>query len=122
MMYIRYLLRNVSSTVNFVDLLKKYIEDQGNATLEGKNLDIEKLLEVNPQKKIPPILDRVYQHVFTSTYLLANLLDTSYPPADMLYSGEMSKQGPNGHVEWGKLEEAKQEEPAKETKKKGKKR
>ena len=47
-------------------------EVEGIATLEGKNSDIEKLLEVNPKTKIPLLLNRVYQKVFTSTYLLAN--------------------------------------------------
>lgn len=85
-------------------------EVEGIATIEGKNPDIEKLLEVNPKTKIPLLLNRVYQQVFTSTYLLANLLDTSYPPADMLSTGEMNKPSANGHVEWGSKEETKTEE------------
>ena len=95
-------------------------EVEGLATLEGKNPDIEKLLEIGPKKKIPQLLNRVYQRVFTSTYLLANLLDTSYPPPDMLSMGEMNKKGPNGHVEWGKIEEQTEEENGKDAKKKGK--
>ena len=96
-------------------------EVEGLATLEGKNPDIEKLLEISPKKKIPQLLTRVYQRVFTSTYLLANLLDTSYPPPDMLSTGETNKKGPNGHVEWGKIEEGNEEnEKGKDAKKKGK--
>ena len=95
-------------------------EVEGIATIEGKNPDIEKLLEINPKTKIPPLLDRVYQRVFTSTYLMANLLDTTYPPADMLTTGEKDKKAPNGHVEWGKIEEAKEEEKTEDTKKKAK--
>ena len=95
-------------------------EIEGIATLEGKNPAIEKLLEVNPKKKIPLLLNRIYQRVFTSTYLLANLLDTSYPPPDMLSSGEMKKQGTEGHVEWEGKEETKTEEKPKGKKKKAK--
>ena len=95
-------------------------EVEGIATIEGKNPDIDKLLEINPKTKIPLLLNRVYQRVFTSTYLLANLLDTSYPPADMLTTGETNKQGPNGHVEWGDKEETKTKEKPDEKKKKGK--
>lgn len=92
-------------------------EVEGIATLEGKNPDIEKLLEVNQKTKMPPLLNRVYQWVFTSTYLLANLLDTSYPPPDMLSTGEMNKTSANGHVEWGGKEETKPEKKPQEKKK-----
>jgi len=85
-------------------------EVEGIVTIEGKNPDIDKLLEVNPKNKIPLLLNRVYQSVFTSTYLLANLLDTSYPPPDMLSSGELNKKGAEGHVEWEGKEETKTEE------------
>jgi hypothetical protein len=93
-------------------------EVEGIVTVEGKNPDIEKLLEVTTEKKIPLLLNRVYQDVFTSTYLLANLMDTSYPPPDMLSSGEMNKKGSNGHVEWEGKEEAKPAEKPKQPKKK----
>lgn len=92
-------------------------EVEGIATIDGKNPDIEKLLEINPKTKIPLLLNRVYHEVFTSTYLLANLLDTSYPPPDMLSPEEKNKQNPNGHVEWGSTEETKPEEKTAETKK-----
>ena len=94
-------------------------EVEGLATMEGKNPDIEKLLEVNPETKIPLLLHRVYQHVFTSTFLLATLLGTSYPPPDLLFSGERNKAGAEGHVEWKEKEEKeKANEEAEEVKKK----
>ncbi|MDG6223444.1 MAG: hypothetical protein QCH99_09315 [Candidatus Bathyarchaeota archaeon] len=96
-------------------------EVEGLATLEGKNPDIDKLLEVNPKTRIPLLLNRVYQQVFTSTYLMANILDTSYPPPDMLAAGELNSSGVNGNVELGNNEEAPAEKP-KEKKKKSKKR
>jgi len=93
-------------------------EVEGIVTLEGKTPAIEKLLEVNPENKIPLLLKRVYQSVFTSTYLLATLLDTSYPPPDMLSSGELNKKGAEGHVEWEGKEETKAAEKPKQKKKK----
>jgi len=93
-------------------------EVEGIVTIEGKNPDIDKLLEVNPKNKIPLLLNRVYQSVFTSTFLLATLLDTSYPPPDMLSSGELNKNGADGHVEWEGKEETKTEEKPTQTKKK----
>ncbi len=92
-------------------------EVEGIVTLEGKNPEIDKMLEVNPKKKIPLLLQRVYQNVFTSTYVLATLLDTSYPPPDILYSGELNKSGAEGHVEWEGKEEKKTEENPNEKKK-----
>jgi hypothetical protein len=92
-------------------------EVEGLATLEGKNPDIDKMLEVTTERKIPLLLNRVYQSVFTSTYLLAQMMDTSYPPPDMLSSGEMNKNGSEGRVEWGGKEEANEAEKPEQTKK-----
>jgi len=92
-------------------------EVEGLATLEGKNPDIEKLLEVNPKTKIPLLLHRVYQRVFMSTFLLATLLGTSYPPPDLLFSGEMNKAGTEGSVEWKEKEEKEKIEEKPEEKK-----
>lgn len=93
-------------------------EVEGIVTLEGKTPAIDKLLEVNPENKIPLLLNRVYQSVFTSTYLLATVLDTSYPPPDMLSSGGLNKKGAEGHVEWEGKEETKAAEKPKQKKKK----
>jgi len=53
--------------------------------LQGNEQDISKRLEINPKTKIPQILFTVYQHVFNSIYLLSSLLDTPYPPPDLLH-------------------------------------
>jgi hypothetical protein len=68
-------------------------EVEGVATLSGSNPAIEKLLEVDPKTKIPSLLHRVYQRVFTTTFLLATILDTPYPPPNLLFSGEMNRSG-----------------------------
>lgn len=57
----------------------------GSVTLEGKPADVKKKLEVNPKTKIPQILFTVYQHVFNSIYMLSSVLNTPYPPPDLLH-------------------------------------
>jgi hypothetical protein len=54
-------------------------------TIEGSAEDIRKRLEVNPKTKIPQILFTVYQHVFSSIYVLSSVLSTPYPPPDLLH-------------------------------------
>ena len=50
--------------------------------------DLEKMLEIDPETKVPYILNIVYQHVFTSIYLLSTILNAPYPPPDLLYTKE----------------------------------
>jgi hypothetical protein len=57
----------------------------GSVTLDGKPADVKKKLEVNPSTKIPQILFTVYQHVFNSIYMLSSILNTPYPPPDLLH-------------------------------------
>jgi hypothetical protein len=57
----------------------------GTLTLEGDSLEINKKLEVNPKTRIPQILFTVYQHIFSSIYLLSSVLDAPYPPPDLLH-------------------------------------
>jgi len=57
----------------------------GTVTLEGATADVQKKLEANPKTKIPQILFTVYQHVFNSIYILASIINTPYPPPDLLH-------------------------------------
>lgn len=96
-------------TVNTKPSVAKF-EVEGMATLEGKNPDIERLLDVDPKTKIPLLLHRVYQRVFTSTFVLATLIGTSYPPPDLLFSGRMNRPSSEGPVDWREKAEEKSEE------------
>lgn len=62
----------------------KYIID-GTVTLDGPPTEIKKKLEPNPKTKIPQILFTVYQLVFNAIYMLAGVLNTPYPPPDLLH-------------------------------------
>jgi len=95
-------------------------EVEGMAILEGNNPAIERLLEADPKTKVPLLLHRVYQRVFTSTFLLATLLDAPYPPPDLLFSGEMGKgslEGPAKLEQRGEKVEGKSEEKGEPAKK-----
>lgn len=63
-------------------------EVEGIAALDGKDADINKMLEVDPETQIPFVFQRVYQHVFMSMYLLATLIDAPCPPPNLLFSGQ----------------------------------
>jgi hypothetical protein len=54
--------------------------------MTGKDEDIRKMLEIDPDTKVPYVLPRVYQHAFTAMYLLSTILNTPPPPQDLLNS------------------------------------
>jgi len=63
-------------------------EVDGVAMLEGKDEEIRKMLEINPETQIPFVFQRVYQNIFMSMYLLATLIDAPYPPPNLLHSSQ----------------------------------
>jgi hypothetical protein len=75
---------NFSLLISTKPNIVKY-STRGSVTLEGSAGDIQKKLEANPKTKIPQILFTVYQHVFNSIYILASILNTPYPPPDLLH-------------------------------------
>lgn len=62
-------------------------EVEGIATLTGKDTEIDKMLEVDPETKVPYVFQKVYQHAFTAMYLLSTILNAPAPPHDLLPSG-----------------------------------
>lgn len=63
---------------------------EGLATLVGKEEELGKMLEIDPENKIPRVLERIYQHVFTSIYLLSTVMDSPHPPADLFNSSKQA--------------------------------
>ena len=61
-------------------------EVEGTATLTGKDVEITKMLEVDPETKVPYVFQRVYQHAFTAMYLMSTILNAPPPPQDLLFS------------------------------------
>lgn len=76
-------------------------EVEGTATLTGKDADISKMLEVDPETKVPYVFQRIYQQAFTAMYLLSTILNAPPPPQDLLFGGrsEASAEGINVDVE-----------------------
>jgi hypothetical protein len=70
-------------------------EIEGVATLAGKDEDIRRMLEVDPETKVPHLLPRVYQYAFTAMYLMSTVLNTPPPPQDLLgsHQPEVAVQG-----------------------------
>ncbi len=68
------------------------LEVGGKVTLTGKDVDVRKMLDVDPETKMPMVLPRIYQYAFTAMYLLATVLDAPPPPHDLLYSGREGTQ------------------------------
>lgn len=61
-------------------------EVEGTATLTGKDAEINKMLEADPETKVPYVFQRVYQYAFTAMYLLSTILNAPPPPYDLLFS------------------------------------
>jgi hypothetical protein len=61
-------------------------EVEGTATLSGKDVEISKMLEVDPETKVPYVFQRVYQYAFTAMYLMSTILNAPPPPQDLLFS------------------------------------
>ena len=60
-------------------------EVEGTATLTGKDAELNKMLEVDPETKVPYVFQRIYQYAFTAMYLLSTILNAPPPPQDLLF-------------------------------------
>jgi len=61
-------------------------EVEGTATLMGKDSEINRMLGVDPDTKVPYVFQRVYQYAFTAMYVLSSILNAPSPPHDLLFS------------------------------------
>jgi len=73
----------------------------GTATLTGKDADIQKMLEVDPENKMPLLFQRIYQFVFTGMYLMSAIMNTPPPPNDLLHSDKQAAPVEGVSVEMG---------------------
>jgi len=60
-------------------------EVEGTATLTGKDTEISKMLEVDPETKVPYVFQKIYQYVFSAMYLLSTVLNAPQPPYNLLF-------------------------------------
>jgi len=59
-------------------------EIEGTATITGKDAEIKKMLEVDPETKVPYVFQSIYQHAFTAMYLMSTILNAPPPPNNLL--------------------------------------
>lgn len=67
-------------------------EVSGTATVTGGQKAFESALEEDPDSNVPKVLHTIYQHSFTSLFLLSTLIDSPYPPPDLLHSPVQTKE------------------------------
>jgi len=65
----------------------------------GDSKTVDKLLETDPDTKVPYLLKKVYQQIFISIYLLSGIIDAPHPPPDLLFSSVKSMVGKAGELE-----------------------
>ncbi len=65
-------------------------EIEGTATITGKDTEIKKMLEVDPETKVPYVFQNIYQYAFTAMYLMSTILNAPPPPQNLLFP---QKQG-----------------------------
>jgi hypothetical protein len=76
---------NFTLSINTKPNVVKF-EVGGVATVAGKDTDIKRMLEVDPETKVPLLLHRIYQQVFKAIFLLSAIVNVPHPPPDLLFS------------------------------------
>lgn len=70
-------------------------EVEGTTTITGKETEINRMLEVDPETKLPYVFQKVYQHTFMAMYVLSTLLNAPPPPVDLLLFGRETVSAEN---------------------------
>jgi len=63
----------------------------GTVMVSGENAALEKILQTDPETKVPYLLKRVYQQIFVSIFLLSGIINVPHPPPDLLFSSVKSE-------------------------------
>jgi len=74
-------------------------EVEGRTTLTGKDTELNKMLEVDPDTKVPYVFQRIYQQAFTAMYLLSTILNVPPPPQDLLFPKKQGASAEDVEVE-----------------------
>jgi hypothetical protein len=70
---------NFAITINTKPSLAK-IDLNGIVTVQGDGGALDKILQTDPETKVPYLLKRVYEQVFLSAYLLSSMINVPHPP------------------------------------------
>jgi len=63
----------------------------GMVTVNSESDTLEKLLQTDPETKVPHLLKRVYQQVFLPIFLLSGIINAPHPPPDLMFSSVKSR-------------------------------
>lgn len=85
---------------------------EGSTILEGHMDNIKKVLEPNHTTKVPQILYDIYQHVYSTLYVLAKAIDAPCPSPGLLSSSPPSSTGQVGTEELEAKPQIKEQETA----------
>jgi len=61
-------------------------EVSGIANIVGKDDEIGRMLEVDPETNVPQVFHSIYQYAFLAVYLLSTVLNVPSPPSNLLGS------------------------------------
>jgi len=86
-------------------------EAGGTATITGGQNAFDDALETDKETKVPKVLHTIYQHTFTSLFLLSTLIDSPYPPPDLIHSPKQMRELEDN----GSLQEEDSAEPETQT-------
>jgi hypothetical protein len=67
-------------------------EAGGTATITGGQNAFDAALETDEETKVPKVLHTIYQHTFTSLFLLSTLIDSPYPPPDLIHAPKQMRE------------------------------
>ncbi|RLI05252.1 hypothetical protein DRO22_03005 [Candidatus Bathyarchaeota archaeon] len=59
----------------------------------GESKAVDKLLETDPETKVPYLLKKIYQQIFVSIFLLSGIMNAPHPPPDLLFLSVKNEVG-----------------------------
>ena len=59
----------------------------------GESKAVDKLLETDPETKVPYLLKKIYQQIFVSIFLLSGIMNAPHPPPDLLFLSVKNEAG-----------------------------
>ncbi len=74
---------NFRMTMDTEPAIAKFVIE-GNATINGEESEIEKLLSADPETNVPYVFTRIYQTVYSVIFMLAGTIDVPYPSPALL--------------------------------------
>jgi hypothetical protein len=81
---------NFAIAINTKPNIAKF-DVSGMVTVNGESAALEKVLQTDPETKVPHLLKRVYQQIFLSIFLLAGIINVPHPPPDLVFSSVKSE-------------------------------